>query len=93
VNADQYLQELLDNDTEQHGFMTAQVLAYRGDIHAAFDWLAVAIKNDNWRVSDLHNSTMFRNLHSDPGWGILMNKLGHSPEQLAAIKFEVVLPE
>jgi tetratricopeptide (TPR) repeat protein len=90
--SDQYLQELLDNGTEQHGIMTAQVLAYRGDIDEAFDWLAIAVKKDNWRVSELHTNTMFRNLHSDPRWSTLMNELGHSPEQLAAIKFEVVLP-
>jgi len=35
----------------------------------------------------------FDNVHSDPRWLPFLRKIGLSPEQLAAIKFDVKLPE
>ena len=35
---------------------------------------------------------MFDNLHSDPRWLPFLRKLGMAPEQLAAIKFDVKVP-
>jgi hypothetical protein len=34
----------------------------------------------------------FKNLHEDPRWGNFLTGIGKSPEQLAAIEFEVTLP-
>ena len=36
---------------------------------------------------------MFANIHSDPRWLPFLESIGKSPEQLAAIEFEVTLPE
>ena len=91
--SNQKLEELMAVNSEENEFSTAEVLAYRGDIDAAFKWIDIAIKNENWRVSGLHTSILFENLHSDPRWSKIMNELGHSPAQLAAIEFEAVLPE
>jgi hypothetical protein len=33
------------------------------------------------------------NLHSDPRWLPFLRKIGHAPEQLAAIKFDVKVPQ
>ena len=35
---------------------------------------------------------MFANIHSDPRWLPFLRKLGMAPEQLAAIKFDVKVP-
>ena len=32
-------------------------------------------------------------IHDDPRWSPFLESIGRSPEQLAAIKFEVTLPE
>ena len=36
---------------------------------------------------------MFGNLHSDPRWLRILRTLGKAPEQLAAIKFDVKVPQ
>lgn len=35
---------------------------------------------------------LYRNLHDDPRWNELLEKLGKSPEQLARIEFDPKLP-
>lgn len=87
------LQELMVLETEDSDFMTAEVLAYRGEIDKAFEWIEVARANDYWRVSELHTNILFRKLHVDPRWLELLEELGTAPAQLTAIKFEVVLPD
>lgn len=37
--------------------------------------------------------SLFANIHDDPRWLPLLESIGESPEQLAAIEFEVRLPE
>jgi hypothetical protein len=91
--SDEALQELIAMNTGDKDFMTAQVFAYQGDIDKAFELIDVARANDNWRISELHTNILFRKLHDDPRWLKLLEELGTSPTQLAAIKFEVVLPE
>lgn len=87
------LQELMAMNTGDNDFLIAQVFAYQGEIDQAFEWIAVAKANDNWGVSELHTNILFSKLHDDPRWLKLLEELGTSPAQLAAIKFEVVLPE
>jgi len=91
--SNQYLEALTALKNEDSEYLTAEVLAYRGDIDAAFKWIDIVVENDNWRIVELHTSFMFENLHGDPRWSKMMHELGHSPEQLAAIKFVAVLPE
>ena len=91
--SNQNLEALTALKNEDSEFLTAEVLAYRGDIDAAFKWIDIAIKHENWRIADLHTSILFENLHGDPRWSKMLHELGNSPEQLAAIKFEVVLPK
>ncbi len=37
--------------------------------------------------------TLFANIHSDPRWLAFLESIGKSPEQLAAIEFNVTLPK
>ena len=39
------------------------------------------------------NEPLLGNLHADPRWDQFWQDLGRSPEQLAEIKFDLVLPE
>ena len=38
-------------------------------------------------------SIQFANIHADPRWLPFLESIGKSPEQLAAIEFEVRLPQ
>ena len=93
VDSDEALQELITLNNDDSDFMAAQVYAYRGEVDEAFNWIRAARENKNWRVSELHINSLFSNLHSDPRWLVLLEEMGVSPAQLAAIRFKVVLPE
>ena len=93
VDSDKALQELITLNNDDSDFMAAQVYAYRGEVDEAFNWISAARENKNWRVSELHINSLFSNLHSDPRWLALLEEMGVSPAQLAAIRFKVVLPE
>ncbi len=91
--SDKALHELIDDYTDDWSMTIAQVMAFRGEKDAAFDWIDKAIEQGHPDVADIHVSYLFTNLHDDPRWLTLMKKLGKSADQLAAIKFEVRLPE
>jgi adenylate cyclase len=93
MDSDQALQSLIDVVATTEQVLVAQIFAFRGENDEAFRWIALGIENDDWRVADLHSSILFNNLHDDPRWQAVLEKQGQSPAQLAAIEFEVVLPE
>ena len=44
-------------------------------------------------LSVIPGSIQFANIHDDPRWLPFLESIGKSPEQLAAIEFEVRLPQ
>jgi tetratricopeptide (TPR) repeat protein len=76
---------------EQPSFV-AFVYAWTGDADAAFDWLDKGIEKDTFDVIRGYTSPFLRNLHSDPRWQDVLERIGMSPEQLAAIEFNLMLP-
>jgi len=76
---------------EQPSFV-AFVYAWTGDADAAFEWLDKGIDKDTFAVIREYTSPFLRNLHSDPRWQDVLERIGMSPEQLAAIEFNLMLP-
>jgi tetratricopeptide (TPR) repeat protein len=70
----------------------ASVLAFRGESDAAFEWLERAAANRDPAFGSTMVYPAFTNLHSDPRWLPFLRQHGMAPEQLAAIKFDVTLP-
>ena len=70
----------------------AQVYAYIGQPDLAFDWIGrdLAGRADFARGDYL--DTFFANLHSDPRWLPLLERIGRSPAQLARVPFGVPIP-
>ena len=91
--ADMALQTLIDNHADDWGFSIAGVLAFLGDTDAAFDWINKTIERGDSGLAGIIISPLYTNLYDDPRWPKLLERLGKSPAQLAAIKFEVNLPE
>lgn len=58
----------------------------------AFEWLDKAVEHNDPALSQITNEPRFANLHSDHRWLPFLEKLGKTPEQLAAIEFVVSLP-
>ena len=69
------------------------MLAYRGEADRAFEWLDKAVQyHDPGARRRLPSTRCSQSLHSDPRWLPFLRKLGMAPEQLAAIKFDVKVP-
>ena len=68
------------------------MLAYRGEVDRAYDWLDKAAQYRHGVFGSIALYPMLANLHSDARWLPLLRKHGMAPEQLAAIKFDVKVP-
>ena len=65
--------------------LVAALHGFRGEADAAFQWLERTSGNDPF-------FPLFAPLRDDPRWLPFLERVGKSPEQLAAIEFEVKLP-
>jgi TolB-like protein len=70
----------------------AYVLAFRGEVDRAFEWLEKAVRYRDSGLSDTAVSWEFASLHSDPRWLPFLRRIGRAPEQRDAIQFTVKLP-
>ena len=69
------------------------VLARRGEIDQAFEWLEKALQHRDTGLKYLAVYTKARALHGDPRWHEFLTRTGMSPEQLNAIEFDIKPPE
>jgi TolB-like protein/tetratricopeptide (TPR) repeat protein len=74
-------------------FMIAVDLASRGDVDGAFEMLEKAARTQDIDVGAAAVYPTLAVLHDDPRWLPFLRKLGMAPEQLAAIKFDVRVPQ
>ena len=85
--------ELIDQYEQIAAYNIAYVLAFRGEADRAFEWLDKAVQYNDPGLGEIPVQNLFANIHDDPRWLPFLETIGKSPEQLAAIKFEVTLPE
>lgn len=74
-------------------FNIAYIYAFRGEVDQAFEWLDKAEVYQDSGLSQITVETLFENIHEDPRWLLFLERIGRSPEQLAAIEFKVTLPQ
>ena len=92
TDSDEALAEFIERFGLDRGIYVAELLAYRGESDRTFEWLVKAVDSSSaihWQI----HSPVFGNIHDDPRWLPFLERNGRSPEQLAAIEFEVTLPE
>jgi len=84
------LAELIEiEETEQFYSEVAQVYAYVGDADSAFAWLDKELaKGAQFWGHEVHVPS-YRPIHDDPRWPAFLERVGCSPEQLAAVPFSV----
>jgi TolB-like protein/lipoprotein NlpI len=85
--------ELIAKYGESWTCSIAFALAYTGDADRAFEWLGKAQSAHDANLAVIAVDNLFANLHKDPRWLPFLRKLGRAPEQLAAIRFDVKLPD
>jgi len=93
AESDTALAELIRKHEKDSAYNIAYVLAYRGETDRAFEWLDKAVAYRDPGLSLIVGDPLFANIKKDPRWLLFLRKIGKAPEQLAAIKFEVKLPQ
>ena len=91
--SDAAIEELIEKYAHGAAYDIAYIYAFRGEADRAFRWLDKAVEQNDPGLSTITVEDLFSNIHSDPRWRPFLESIGKSPEQLAAIRFEVVLPE
>jgi TolB-like protein len=69
----------------------AHVYAWTGDADSAFAWLEKELLLGS--LTGINTEPLLAGLHDDPRWQPLLEKAGVSAAQLAAVEFNVTLPE
>ena len=93
AESDAALSRLMEEYEEGWAYNIAYALAYRGEADHAFEMLGKAVEYNDPGLTDMAIEPMFANIHDDPRWLPFLESVGRSPEQLAAIDFEVTLPK
>jgi len=92
TESDAALNELIRKYRRTQPYNIGYTLAFRGEIDRTFEWLDRAVEYGDVLLSVLASDPMMDLLHADPRWLPLLRRLGQAPEQLAAIKFDVKVP-
>jgi len=76
VASDAALNEMIETWGAVGAYQVAEVYAFRGEVDHAFDWLEIAYDNRDAGMSNLLVDPLVANLHDDPRWEPLLDKMG-----------------
>ncbi len=93
AESDAAMAELIEKYEQDAAYNIAYVLAFRGEADRAFEWLDKAVEYNDTNLRLITVDVLFANIHDDPRWLPFLESIGKSPEQLAAIEFNVTLPK
>jgi TolB-like protein/DNA-binding winged helix-turn-helix (wHTH) protein/Flp pilus assembly protein TadD len=91
AESDAALARLIEEHRTDAAYNIAYVHAFRGEANRAFEWLDKAATDRDPGLDDIAVDPLFAGLYHDPRWPRFLRRLGKSPEQLAAIRFDVQL--
>jgi TolB-like protein/Flp pilus assembly protein TadD len=74
--SDAALQELIEKYAAPAAYQVAEIYAFRGEVDYAFDWLEQAYDNRDAGMTNLLLDPLLTNLHDDPRWEPLLDKMG-----------------
>jgi len=84
--AEEQLEHLIEQYSDNQAFYIGTVYAWRNEIETAFDWFDRAF-DERQQLHGINTDPFLSNLHDDPRWEPLLNRIGMSAEQLSAIDF------
>lgn len=93
AESDAAVSQLVQKYGADAAYQIAIAEAWRNEPDRVFEWLAQAAIAHDPRLFRLGVDPHFDKLHGDPRWLPFVRKLGMAPEQLAAIKFDVKIPQ
>jgi adenylate cyclase len=74
--SDSALRELIECCAANSAYQVAQANAFRGETDDAFDWLGHAYDNRDPGLTRMLVEPEFSNLHNDPRWESILDKMG-----------------
>jgi tetratricopeptide (TPR) repeat protein len=90
--ADAALAELIADHQLEGAYNIGVLLAWRGELDLAFDWLEKALEYNDSGLSEIIVEPFAENLRRDSRWEAFASKAGISQLQLDAIEFDVKPP-
>jgi len=93
ADSDAAVAELVENYEQDAAYNIAYVMAFRGAVDEAFEWLDKAVLYNDPGLAEIVNEPLFANIKSDPRWLPFLESVGKSPQQLTAVEFYVALPQ
>jgi tetratricopeptide (TPR) repeat protein len=74
--SDAALQWLMEEQPVTSGYQIAEIFAFHGDIDSAFEWLESSYDNRDGGMPLMLADPLLVNLHDDPRWEPLLEKMG-----------------
>jgi len=93
AESDASLRELIAKYETDSAYNIAYVLAFRGEVDRAFEWLKKSVDYHDTGLVEIATDPMFASIHDDPRWLPFLREIGKAPEQLAKVEFKVMLPQ
>ena len=93
VASDEALASLIRQFEQDAPYNIAYTLAFRGEADHAFEWLGKAVAYNDPGLTEVAIDPLFAGIHDDPRWLPFLEGIGKAPGQLAAVRFDIALPE
>ena len=91
--SDRHLNALIENHADKASYSIAAAYAWRGENDLAFQWLENAAGQHEPDITVWSMPHLFTSLHEDSRWQPFLAKIGKSEAQLAAVRFDVEIPD
>jgi TolB-like protein/Flp pilus assembly protein TadD len=92
--SDSAIAALVERHARTAAYNIAYTFALRGEPDRAFEWLDRAVEYGDPGLAEIQaDADLFANLADDPRWLPFLERIGRSPAQLAAIEFDIGLPD
>jgi TolB-like protein len=92
IEFEQAFEQLKQGWGEQWPSEIAAVYIWTEDFNSAYEWLEKSAQMNGSQLGFNALDPLLVGIQKDPRWPAFLEKIGRSPEQLDAIKFEVKLP-
>jgi serine/threonine-protein kinase len=74
--AESLLQQMIEENGHHAAYQVTEILAFRGDIDAAFEWFQRAHDQRDGGMSEILGNYFLQNLHDDPRWDEMLILMG-----------------
>jgi TolB-like protein/lipoprotein NlpI len=93
TDSNRELSNLVQAYERDAAYNIAYVMAFRGEVDRAYEWLQKAVEYGDPGLSEIPGWPLFDNIRKDPRWLPFLTSVGYAPDQLASIEFFITAPQ